>query len=1165
MWWLGYSPPTKASRVRFPAGLLPHYCCRTMQLAGGFSRRSPVSPELVFRSCPKLISLHPHRLSRTRCYNPRKSLHSLQATNRKLEDWRLICAPDPKIFITSPEIDYYVLRNSLRGATARAYTFLRWLKFEQTFSHHAMAPSFWGRLFKRAAPICVASSCKSEIPKPVFNCRQQEERFFVRAACVISETVTASKLISHRSHKPPLREHGEKLHKRLGRKREHEVSLLDSNQGWATRFLHVGIVPDDGTGRRVFSVISRFPRPVIPVPLTPSPSSALKTSIRWSSLWKTLCRYMPNHLQRIARRGPNVKWTGKVTDVNLTVKLHRYLPSVAAHQSRAAINIYPEGSNPLALVQRIHVNGTNIVPCFQELYGRASRSFPTQYHGRAPRRTARVSRLRRSSPSSHGRGAFREAPSLTVGFTRRLHTLSYIQAMKTSLAVVPQSPVVVHTYFAREHSTRRPLSRIFPSTCDASWRAEASASLTRTVLRRRQTCRNLQQGRGVVTQARRRATNRWPVLSIIQGFPRKGPRRQPLEDGRDEASPPPQCRAAARNSTQSMPGLLSLKQVPQRGRAWEAIGYSSFRLANQDGQTELRTQVLPNSSLNVFHCVTLFAMVKTFSGVQPIGYKYHVRASEEGVIKSLEFVVSCDLTIQLGVSGAARDDCSDLRESVGELPRSTQIVAGKHQWAKFPAETRLPPGELRICCRALCARYPPLITFINAGESFDRPCNTSNSQPYLNQPLASPSLMSFTLQEHYRTPAIGNVFSIFGKMKKRQRGRRFSSGEVKGEVTKPLNDQDATARHRNDIQLPQAWHIATIQPLQTQRIAAIQPPQAWHLAAIQLLQIPKLCILDTVGQDSATSPYFHLAASGITQRADIIWPEFLGYLLPARFRPVVRTSRERERERQSEREERERERQSEREERERATRSAALIEPAFFRMEKKNTVITLAYVRRIVSSSQRTIVSACNGMILRVVVHRRYQEALVTDCIEVADTITSCSCVEERSLDPCDGAKHTTTSGVLNLSRLSAELKYGGRTELVEKLPRLSGCGGGGEKGVYVYRCVVISLRPPLMASSSPGCCSTLTPLPPQELVPTPSRGSEPPLTPRHTSPPHHGLADTMSRKWNSCFPSDLQRGWQFLHVHLSPSTPLFRPRPLEPLEPPVPHPSLSRSLYPSL
>ncbi|KAJ8883688.1 hypothetical protein PR048_015542 [Dryococelus australis] len=57
------------------------------------------------------------------------------------------------------------------------------------------------------------------------------------------------------------------------------------------------------------------------------------------------------------------------------------------------------------------------------------------------------------------------------------------------------------------------------------------------------------------------------------------------------------------------------------------------------------------------------------------------------------------------------------------------------------------------------------------------------------------------------------------------------------------------ARHRNDIQPPQTRHLA-----------AIQPPQARRLSTI------------------------HQATSGIRQRASIIWPEFVGYLLPARFR-----------------------------------------------------------------------------------------------------------------------------------------------------------------------------------------------------------------------------------------------------------------------------------------
>ncbi|KAJ8874054.1 hypothetical protein PR048_024894 [Dryococelus australis] len=51
--WLNYSPFTKANRLRFPADLPPDFrmceLCRTMSLAGGFSRGSPVSPVFAFR------------------------------------------------------------------------------------------------------------------------------------------------------------------------------------------------------------------------------------------------------------------------------------------------------------------------------------------------------------------------------------------------------------------------------------------------------------------------------------------------------------------------------------------------------------------------------------------------------------------------------------------------------------------------------------------------------------------------------------------------------------------------------------------------------------------------------------------------------------------------------------------------------------------------------------------------------------------------------------------------------------------------------------------------------------------------------------------------------------------------------------------------------------
>ncbi|KAJ8893763.1 hypothetical protein PR048_006363 [Dryococelus australis] len=134
-----------------------------------------------------------------------------------------------------------------------------------------------------------------------------------------------------------------------------------------------------------------------------------------------------------------------------------------------------------------------------------------------------------------------QAPSRTAGFTQ-FHTLSSIQATNTSLAVVPQSSVIVHISLSsstldevasvkrlpaagpRQYTFRlRPPPRIVSNSRDASRRAEMPASFTRTFLRRRQTHRNLQQGRGAVTQAWRRASRqpdgRCPLFT---SFPETG-------------------------------------------------------------------------------------------------------------------------------------------------------------------------------------------------------------------------------------------------------------------------------------------------------------------------------------------------------------------------------------------------------------------------------------------------------------------------------------------------------------------------------------------------------------------------------------------------------------------------------------------------------------------
>ncbi|KAJ8872502.1 hypothetical protein PR048_026108 [Dryococelus australis] len=72
--------PTTTKRVRFPTGLLPDFStwesCLAMLLVGELSRGSPVRPTLSFMCSSISTSLHPRRLSRPRCSESPKYLHS---------------------------------------------------------------------------------------------------------------------------------------------------------------------------------------------------------------------------------------------------------------------------------------------------------------------------------------------------------------------------------------------------------------------------------------------------------------------------------------------------------------------------------------------------------------------------------------------------------------------------------------------------------------------------------------------------------------------------------------------------------------------------------------------------------------------------------------------------------------------------------------------------------------------------------------------------------------------------------------------------------------------------------------------------------------------------------------------------------------------------------
>ncbi|KAJ8894660.1 hypothetical protein PR048_007324 [Dryococelus australis] len=111
------------------------------------------------------------------------------------------------------------------------------------------------------------------------------------------------------------------------------------------------------------------------------------------------------------------------------------LPVVQVHSSSVLCNksgILSRGMCELCILLRqisVHCGGCAAV---MNLYG--SQPLPVSCGASMPHRRY------------HGETGVLQAPSRTVGFTRRFHTLSSIQATNTSLTVVPQSPVVVHTY-----------------------------------------------------------------------------------------------------------------------------------------------------------------------------------------------------------------------------------------------------------------------------------------------------------------------------------------------------------------------------------------------------------------------------------------------------------------------------------------------------------------------------------------------------------------------------------------------------------------------------------------------------------------------------------------------------------------------------------------------
>ncbi|KAJ8891622.1 hypothetical protein PR048_004150 [Dryococelus australis] len=269
------SPPTKANRIQSPAGS-PDFrmweSCRMMPLVRGLSRGisrfprpphsgaapySPRSPSLA----PKTSLLRAAQIS---------SLARLQ-THDKIDVKHVYTEVDFAIgsqFIEHALVDSEPIAD-LQGNNSMAcgiysshyilesQVFVHWLlphRVASVTSHLAVWHSLlvssqvchWLRVVQGVSNE-LRSNCKVNFSVHWTGVSQKglgiRERFTLRlppAGTAVAERIDYSP--------PPQGEPG-------------------SIPGGVTGFSHVGIVPDDAVGRRVFSGISRFPRPFVPAPL----------------------------------------------------------------------------------------------------------------------------------------------------------------------------------------------------------------------------------------------------------------------------------------------------------------------------------------------------------------------------------------------------------------------------------------------------------------------------------------------------------------------------------------------------------------------------------------------------------------------------------------------------------------------------------------------------------------------------------------------------------------------------------------------------------------------------------------------------------------------------------------------------------------------------------
>ncbi|KAJ8882312.1 hypothetical protein PR048_014114 [Dryococelus australis] len=291
-------PSTNTNRVQSPAGSLSDFrmceSCRTKPLLGGVSRGSPVPPTLSFRRCSILtlivdsqdlaIKSHPNLFthsslvrvavaSRLACSSPTKAkrIHSPAGRCRWsagfLRDLPFSpllhsCAPpnSPRLtFIGSQDHDVKSSANLFTHKRTQLNINLHSMALTRPFTPPPATHQIEGQT---RYPPMLMSDLRADNPSADAVAKPRTPALFPCYQCA-SGGVHPNYLLGVDNHAHLPFTIGATVAERLATSSPIKAIRVQSRPGHSG-FSHVGIVADDVDSRRIFSGISRFPRPFIP-------------------------------------------------------------------------------------------------------------------------------------------------------------------------------------------------------------------------------------------------------------------------------------------------------------------------------------------------------------------------------------------------------------------------------------------------------------------------------------------------------------------------------------------------------------------------------------------------------------------------------------------------------------------------------------------------------------------------------------------------------------------------------------------------------------------------------------------------------------------------------------------------------------------------------------